>query len=82
MHFTCPNLCLAFYWHQIFALDSVVVKTQKLLSSHGGFLTNAMHQVIIIQRVKHIYFFHFRLAREFCKEASLELVDRLEEVYC
>ena len=33
----------AFYWHQIFALDSVVVKTQKLLSSHGGFLTNAMH---------------------------------------
>ena len=33
----------AFYWRQIFDLDSVVVKTQKLLSSHGGFLTNAMH---------------------------------------
>ena len=28
----------AFNWHQIFALDYVVVKTQKLLSSHGGFL--------------------------------------------
>ena len=34
---------LAFYWRQIFALDSAVVKTQKWLSSHGGFLLNAMH---------------------------------------
>ena len=33
-----------FYWRQIFALDYVfVVKTQKIFSSHGGFLTNAMH---------------------------------------
>ena len=32
----------AFYWCQFFALDSFVVKTQKLLSMHGGFLTNAM----------------------------------------
>ena len=31
----------AFYWRQISILDSVVVITQKLLSSHGGFLTNA-----------------------------------------
>ena len=31
----------AFYWRQIFALDSVVVNTQNLYSSHGGFLTNA-----------------------------------------
>ena len=30
----------AFYWYQIFALDSVVdVKTQTILSWHGGFLT-------------------------------------------
>ena len=28
-----------FYSYHIFALDSVVVKTQKLLSLHGGFLT-------------------------------------------
>ena len=33
----------AFYWRQIFALDSVVAKAQKLFSSYGGFLTNAMH---------------------------------------
>ena len=33
----------AFYWHQIFALDSVFVNVQKLLISHGGFLTNAMY---------------------------------------
>ena len=26
----------AIYWYQIFALDSGVVKTQKLFSSHGG----------------------------------------------
>ena len=33
----------AFYWRQIFALDCVVVKTQNLLSVHGGFLPNSMH---------------------------------------
>ena len=33
----------AFYWYQIFALVSVVVKTHTLLSSHGGFLTIAMY---------------------------------------
>ena len=27
-----------FYWYQILALDSIDAKTQKLLSSHGGFL--------------------------------------------
>ena len=32
----------AFYWRQIFALGSFVVKNTKLLSSHGGFSTNAM----------------------------------------
>ena len=32
----------AFYWRQIFSQDSGV-KTQKLLSSHRGFLSNAMH---------------------------------------
>ena len=33
----------AFYWYQIFALDSAVVEVQEMLSSHGGHLTNAMY---------------------------------------
>ena len=33
----------AFYRYQIFALDSIVVITQKLFSSHGGFLTYAIY---------------------------------------
>ena len=33
----------AFYWRQIFSLDSVIVKTQKIFSSHRGFLANAKH---------------------------------------
>ena len=33
----------AFYWYQIFALDSAVVEVQEMFSSHGGHLTNAMH---------------------------------------
>ena len=33
----------AIYLHQIFALDSAIVKTQKVFSSHGGFLIYAMH---------------------------------------
>ena len=33
----------AFYWRQIFALDFAFVKEQKMFSSHGGFLTYAMH---------------------------------------
>ena len=33
----------AFYWYQIFALDSAVVEAQKMLSLHGGFLTIAMY---------------------------------------
>ena len=33
----------AFYWHQIFALDSAVVEVQEMFSSHGGHLTNAMY---------------------------------------
>ena len=32
----------AFYWYQIFALDSAVVEVQEMFSSHGGHLTNAM----------------------------------------
>ena len=31
------------YWRLIFALDYVVVNTQKKFSSHRSFLTNAMH---------------------------------------
>ena len=38
-----PGDLKAFYWRQIFALDSVVIKTQSFFSSHGGFLTNAMY---------------------------------------
>ena len=33
----------AFYWRKIFALDSFVDKHKNMFSSHGGFLTNAMH---------------------------------------
>ena len=33
----------AFYWNQIFALDSAVVEAQNMFSLHGGFLTIAMH---------------------------------------
>ena len=33
----------AFYWYQIFALDSAVVEVQEMLSSHGGHLNNAMY---------------------------------------
>ena len=32
-----------FYWYQILALDSAVVEAQKMLCSHGGFLTIAMY---------------------------------------
>ena len=34
----------AFYWYQIFALDSAVVEVQEMFSSHGGLLTKAMYQ--------------------------------------
>ena len=33
----------AFYWYQIFALDSAVVEVQEMFSSHGGHLTNAKY---------------------------------------
>ena len=33
----------AFYWRQIFTLDSAIVNTRKLFSSQGGFITYAMH---------------------------------------
>ena len=32
-----------FYWYRIFAIDYVVVKAQKLLSSNEGFLKYAMY---------------------------------------
>ena len=37
-----PGGLNAFYWYQIFALDSAVVEVQEMFSSHGGLLTNAM----------------------------------------
>ena len=33
----------AFYWRQIFVLDSAVVEVQEMFSSHGGHLTNTMY---------------------------------------
>ena len=33
----------AFYWYQIFALDSAVVEVQELFGSHGGHSTNAKY---------------------------------------
>ena len=33
----------AFYWYQIFTLDSAVVEVQEMFSSHVGLLTNAMY---------------------------------------
>ena len=35
----------AFYWYQIFALDSAVVEVQEMFSLHRGHLTNAKHGV-------------------------------------
>ena len=45
----------AFYWYQLFALDSAVVEVQEMFSSHGGFLTNAMyhHGETLIQLTRH-----------------------------
>ena len=37
-----PGGLNAFYWYQIFALDSAVVEVQEMFSSNGGLLTNAM----------------------------------------
>ena len=33
----------AFYWYQIFALDSIVVEVQEMFSSHGSLITIAMY---------------------------------------
>ena len=33
----------AFYWYQIFALDSAVVEVKEMFSSHGSLLTIAMY---------------------------------------
>ena len=38
-----PGGLNAFYWYQIFALDSAVVEVQEMFSSYGGHLTNAMY---------------------------------------
>ena len=42
-HLRTDSSLNAFYWYQIFALDSAVVEAQKMLSSHGGFLTSTMY---------------------------------------
>ena len=33
----------AYYWYQIFALDSAVVEVQEMFSSHGSLLTKVMY---------------------------------------
>ena len=33
----------AFYWYQIFALDSAAVEVQEMFSSHGSLLTIAIY---------------------------------------
>ena len=33
----------AFYWYQIFALESAVVEVKEMFSSHGSLLTIAMY---------------------------------------
>ena len=38
-----PGGLNAFYWYQIFALDSAVVELQEMFSSHRGHPTNAMY---------------------------------------
>ena len=38
-----PGGLNAFYWYQIFDLDSAVVEVQEMFSSLGGHLTNAMY---------------------------------------
>ena len=38
-----PGGLSAFYWYQIFALDSAVLEVQEMFSSHGGHLTKAMY---------------------------------------
>ena len=38
-----PRGLNAFYWYQIFALDSAGVEVQKLVSLHGSLLTIAMY---------------------------------------
>ena len=38
-----PGELNAFYWYQIFVLDSAVVEVQEMFSLHGGHRTNAMY---------------------------------------
>ena len=38
-----PGGLNAFYWYQIFALDSAVVEVQEMFSSHGSLLIIALY---------------------------------------
>ena len=38
-----PGSLNAFYWYQIFVLDSAVVEVQEISSSHRGHLINAIY---------------------------------------
>ena len=38
-----PGGLNAFYWYNIFALDSAIVEIQEIFSSHGNLLTIAMY---------------------------------------
>ena len=41
-----PRGINSFYWRQVFALESVVVNTPKVLSLHGGFITEKQYNQI------------------------------------
>ena len=57
----------AFYWYQIFALDSAFVEAQKMLTSHAGFLTIAMY--------------HHREILNYIKEFAKEIKVMQESVF-
>ena len=46
-----PGGLIAFYWYQIFALDSAVVEVQDMFSSHGG------HQTLLRGGDQEVYSF-------------------------
>ena len=46
---TVGRVTVLFYRYQPFALDSVTVKTKKILSSHSDFLTIAMYHHRLIK---------------------------------
>ena len=52
-----------------FALDSIVVKTKKMFSSHGGFLSDAM--LLISQRNNLIKLTHYVEAKKMAHDSQI-----------